>query len=234
MDKRSLRHTISAFRNFVADRSGKPSVQSAFSKRLVHYYLDMYRTMAMLGKRNSLEKPRMVQTLPCVEVLEVDQNECPCIPKSGYKFFKSKYPLPEIASGQLLFVNSVLGNLEFDFVLWNNFHDHLNDRYTGQRTARYYTTRIIDNKTYLYLYNTELTTVAVTASFTDPIEVRAFPRCGVDQTYLCDPLDEEFVIDEELKGVVFRQAYEHLVGIRAQQTDTINNDKDDTASPPRA
>lgn len=235
INERSLRHAIYAFRDFAADRSGMPSQQNAWSDRLIKFYLNMYRARALYEKSGNQAMDGMFQVLPCVLMELVDMNECPCLPASGCTFRKSTYPIPETV-GSIIAVNSVTGHLTFDYVRWMDYPLHITSRFPAQRTAPMYTIKNINNEPYLYVYNKgELEAVAITAVFVDPVEVAQFPNCGQEQPYLCNPLDKEFVCDEELKMKVFLLTYEHLSKTRSQSSDIRNNDADGTSSqlPPK-
>lgn len=234
INERTLRHAVNAFRNFAADRSGMPSQQSAWSTRLIKYYLNMYRSRALYEKSGNTALDTMMQVIPCVSVEEVDFNECPCLPASGCTFRKSLFPLPDYI--KIASVSSVTGHVVFNYIRWMDFPLHIDSRFPAQRTAPYWTIKNINNEPYLYVYNKhEIEAVSVTGVFTDSTEVAGYPICGQASEYLCDPLDKEWVCDEELKMKVFLLTFDHLTRTRAQQADVRNNDSDGTAtvSPPK-
>lgn len=242
---RTIRHAVDAFRLFMEDVSGRPSSSVKYPPKLIYYFLKMYRNKVSyedrLAKSMSNVDVNIELTLPCVELIKVDQVECPCAPASGCFFLKSRHPLPKMINGIPDSVTLVKKNKHqknygvFTFVDWYNFEDKINSRIKAQATQPYYTVKNINSNRHLYIYaNNEeylnLKSVAVTAIFNDPLEVAQFPTCGEKEKYICSPMDEEFVIEDEIQSKVFELTYQVLSGFRGlpMGVDILNNNNNDT------
>lgn len=183
----------------------------------------------------------VVQTLPCIELRKADQIECPCAPPSGCYFLKSLHPLPKMLDGLPLSVTTLLPDChncekeirEFDYVRWYNMQYKINSRIEAQSRGLYYTIKDIDMDRHLYVYVNpryeNLQAVAISAVFKDPLEVIAFPLCGEAESPVCNVLDQEFHIEQELQAQVFEQVFQALIQVRAGTPagDILNNDNAD-------
>jgi hypothetical protein len=242
----TIRATIDAFKHFIEDRTGRPSDDLSFPNKLIYFYLRMFKNKVAI---NNLYKKNMydldasiVHTIPCVELEEVDYHEeCPCAPPSGCTWFRSKEELPDMLDGKPNTVAVLKPNLGladngiFTYVKWEDMEDKLNGRLKGDANALLYTTRNIDNCYRLYLIKSEqlsnLKGVVVSLIPKDPLQLADFPVCGeTKQDNICNPLDTEFSIEEEIRADVFEMTYNTLSRMRTLQpnSDVLNNDNDDT------
>jgi len=251
---RSIRDNVEAFRHFFEDRSGKISSEFNYPPKLIYFFLKMYKAKASYEEGFSRSKPHqdinIEMVLPCVALEPIDHVEAPCFPASGCKFFKSVYPLPKIISGYPNAVTMVKqkgsGDSKqnnygiFSFVDWFHFEHVVNSRIKGERTQLYYTMQNIRARNHLYVYGnaeeySNLKGVKVALHPADPLEVAAFPVCGEPKD-LCNPLDEEFLIEEELRSYVFEMTFNALVNLKGSSniSDIYNNDNNETSSPNQA
>jgi hypothetical protein len=245
---KTIRDAVDSFLHFFEDRTGRPSQTLIHPPKVIYYYLNMYHKRVMFQektRRSSLNLDEgIIQTLPCVELIQVDVVEVPFTPPSGCYFMKSKQKLPSMLDGIPLSV-SVLGSeciscggdiKEFDYVRWYNMQYKVNSRIPAQEKGLYYTLKDTDMDTHLYVYANnerypELRGVAVTAIFKEPLEVMSFPICGEDIKPLCNVLDQEFHIEPELEAQVFEYAFQALQSVRGTYAgaDLLNNDMPDAA-----
>lgn len=242
----TVRATVDAFRHFMEDRTGRPSDDLSFPNKLIYYYLRMYRNKVVikdLEKRyfTDIDKS-IVHTIPCVELEEIDyHDECPCAPPSGCTWFRSKHELPEMFTGlpevvSVLKPNTRLSNNGvFTYIRWEDMEDRLHGRLKGDSQALYYTMRKVKNRWRLYILKpaqiSNLQGVLVSLAPKDVSEVAAFPVCGEsEQEFICNPLDMEFDIDDEIRADVFEMTFNTLMNMRQAQpnSDVLNNDNDDT------
>lgn len=246
---RSIRHAVESFRHFMEDRTGRPSSSMIYPPKLIYYFLKMYRNKVsyedkFIKARSDMDL-NIELTIPCVELEKVDQVECPCAPASGCEFFKSVHPLPKMLKGvpnsvTLLKQSRHQNNYGiFTFVDWYNFEDKINGRIKAQARQPYYTMKNINSKRHLYVYaNIEeysnLKAVVVSGIFNDPLEVSAFPVCGdTSNGLICSPLDEEFIIEDEIQSKVFELTYNALASFKTASpgVDILNNDNNETVGP---
>lgn len=242
---KSIRHAVEAFKIFFEDRTGRPSSSMIYPSKLIYFFLKMYRNKVSYEDRyikaRSNEDLNVELTIPCVSLEEVDQVECPCAPASGCSFFKSTHPLPRMLNGMPNSVTLIKKDGKqknygaFTYVDWYNFEDKINGRVRAQATQPYFTMKNINSQRHLYVYaNVEeyssLQAVAVAGNFSDPLEVASFPVCGKELKELCSPMDEEFVIEEEIQSKVFELTYAALSGFKNASTgiDLLNNNNNDT------
>jgi hypothetical protein len=231
------REVIQGYRLFAADKSGKLSDDNSWSTRLVLFFLNMYKSKLIFEKRvgeGSINQFN-VQTIPCIEMVRLDIQECPCAPLTGTYFAKSLYPVPRPIGGKFIVVNSTTGSEKYDYTRWESFKDIVNSRIPAERYKPYYTLKNINSpdKVHLYVLQKEnLKLGSISAVFEDPLEVASFPACGQLSKNLCNPLEEDFVIDRELLPVVYELTFQKLINIKqATGSDIITNNIDDTSVP---
>lgn len=244
--KNTIKGTIDAFRHFAADRSGVVNVDSSWTNRSIYYYLEMYRHreeyLWQLEQGGIYEDKVIDQeydVLPCIALERVDQaSECPCAPASGCMFLRSKYPIPEMAiRDNHIVVTDILGNNQFNYVKWFNFSRKINGRKSAQSGYTYFTFKHIDDETYLYIHNEEfLERAAMTAKFTNPVDVKKFPKCDEFVNVVdCSILEQPFDMRREIQPIIFEKTFRAMVSMRSQTPieDEYNDNSDDTASQPK-
>lgn len=230
------------------DRSGFPSQTYAYPLKLIYYYLNLFRNAVTYEDKlkksiNGMDESLLL-TLPSVELRKIDiVSDIPCAPASNCFFLKSLHKLPKMLDGIPLAVTTLGAECdncdeikEFTFVRWSDFQYRLNSRLDAQKRGLYYTMKNIDSEAHLYVYCNskykDLKSVAVSAIFKNPLDVASFPKCGEEEKYICNPLDLEFIIEEELQPKVFAQVYEMLGKFKglSQTADTLNNQNNDNAA----
>ncbi len=238
----TVRTTIDAFIHYLGDLSGRPTQSIRFPKKLIYYYLSIFRNSVLyneIKKRGKEIDLSLQDTIPCVTMKPVDViSDCPCAPEKGCLWLKSEHAIPDLLSSKPYTVVTLDGLVEFDYVEWYRFKHKLNARYSGTRKHPFYTFRNIDSKFHLYLYaNSDLTKsaqlerVAMTAVFKNPLDVLYFPSCKKQE--ICDPLDMDFLIPLELEAEVFKQTYNALMSLNRMMlpvADVLNNDNNDSTS----
>lgn len=225
------RHAIEMWKHFPMDMSGYVSDDSAFSDKAVIRQLQESRSAltkeAML--RGDDVSEQMVQTLPCVEVTEMDRNECPCAPASGCYWLKSDTVIPKFIK-----INSITGIVahgempRFTFIKWDRFQYIPKSRVASMRKGRFWTVRDTGEEGLrLYLYGDRfLETISISGIWEDPMCVAAFPKCGeVNVQAKCFPLDVDFYTDSWLRESIMRHAWQKLVPVRqTAPLDAMNDD----------
>ena len=235
---KTIRDAVEAFRHFFEDVSGRPSSSMAYPPKLIYYFLKMYKNKVSYEDKYIKSKTssgiNVELTIPCVELIKVDQVECPCAPASGCQFFKSKHPLPKMMNGMLNAVTLIKQHSSqknygiFTFVDWYSFEDKINSRIKAQAYQPYFTLKNINSKIHLYVYaNTgeyeNLKAVSIVGIFADILDVLSFPTCGQTTNIVCNPLDEEFMIEDEIQSKVFELTYRALLGFKGASRGTDNS-----------
>lgn len=247
-DLRTIRSATSAFKHFMEDRTGRPSSSVIYPDKLIYYFLRLYRNKVSYEDKYLKARADMdlniELTIPCVELEKVDMVECPCAPRSGCEFFKSVHPLPKMLNGKPNSVTLLLQKADqpnygkFSFVDWTHFQYKINSRIKAQAFQPYFTMKNINSKRHLYVYANmknynNLKAVAVAANFNDPLEVASFPVCGEsDTTISCNPLDQEFMVEDEILSKVFELTYNALSSFKNFNVgaDILNNDNNETTN----
>lgn len=240
--RHSVRSTIDAFIHYLGDLSGRPTQSIRFPKKLIYYYLSIFRNSVLYEetkKRKDVDLT-LQQTIPCIELKEIDVvGDCPCAPEKGCMWLKSVEPIPDLMNMKPDTVITLDGLIKFEYVEWFRFSHVLCSRYEGIRKNPYYTFRNVKGRFHLYIYaNSELTKttqlerIALTGIFKDPLDVINFPVCGI-KPFICDVLDKDFLIPLELESIVFLKTYSALMSLNRltlQHGDVLNNDNNDSAA----
>ena len=222
-------------------------VQSLYSKgvesddsRLMrrHVYDKMLSSRALLvfhkvNKKQFLSKWNY-NMLPCVELIKVDENDCPCIPAPGCQILRSKHKLPKpvnsIGGYMLDSVMSTNGAILFHEATYKSKLWRSGDKYTAAKPDYF----IKDD--YLYITSTrKLKSITVIGLFADPLEAEAYPSfCDGITSDDCpvSPVDIEFPIDEELIDALVELTVKELsVGFRPGHEDRRNDSIDKMEEP---
>lgn len=230
-DKYKIEDALSAFKHWSGDRTGKLSDDFPFSdlaiiQKLIEARAQVLSQEIRMGRPLSRE---VEQTLPCVEMIEVNRKTTPGAPPADCKWFRSRHPIPSD-----LLIMSVTGmvagkdNPRFNFVGWEKYQYIETSRVSSSRNSKYYTLRDTGEGYFLYLYNEDfLEKIAITGVWSDPIEAARYPRCGKqDPQALCYPKRVPFHIDRRLTNLIFETAI--TVGVPKRQfagADIRNNDQ---------
>lgn len=227
------REIIQGFRDLVSDQGYISDDNKKYSTRLVLYYLLKFRARLLserMGDRTKRVSLFNRQTIPCIPLEEIDVVECPCAPASGCTFLRTKYPIPSILA-ESLSVTSIEGSINYSFVEWERFKYKLKSRMIADRSRPYFTVKEYNNEYYIYVYNdVHKKFITVTAIFESPLDVQRFPSCSGELEPCFKPLDQEFILDEDLIPLLYELAINIIVkGKSSTGTDVLNNDNDDLA-----
>lgn len=233
MNNYTHRHAIEQFKHYAIDQSGYVVDESPYSNKSIIRNIQEVRAseikMALdLGKDLS---EFMVQVLPCVELEEMDRNECPCAPASGCYWLKTKSEIPRYC--KLISVTGIVAsgdNPRFSFIKWDRFQYIPKSRNKSMQRGLYWTIKDSGGKgPYMYLYGDRFfETIAISAIWEDPMDVEAFPKCGKrNMDAYCNPLDVDFYTDSWLRDIIISKTWQKLLPIRAAAG--FDGQNDDTA-----
>lgn len=210
---------------------GVKSDDSRLSSRHIYSILKSARATLLkrkLDKRNTLS-PWEIQTIPCVELIEAEAHECPCVPPSGCTIYRSRYKIPkplEAMSNNLLnSVTTLDGSVLFSKTTWTEKKYKKGRRYTGSSIDYW-----IRNE-YLYVtFNNFVTVVAIDGPFEDPLEVEKFISfCNIDCEECQDCisyLDKEFPLEDSLLQAAIEMTIRELDIFFKVPEDRSNNTAD--------
>ena len=223
--------TIQGFRGWL-DNSGHTSNESNWSPELIYQHMLKYRAAFIHAK---LYQGREVgyenyKIIPCINLVKVDRNECPCAPRSGCSFRKTEIPI--IRNIFITSVSSLLGEIKYEYVQWDRFEDKLNHRLKSLASEPYYTYKTIGDSTYHYLYNdNHKKHLTYTMIPYDPIEYAMMRDCEGNSNQCVDAYDVRFPMDADMEAQLFMETYNSLVVPRPQEADVFNNGMKDQGLP---
>ena len=188
--------------------NGVKSDDYILSDRLIYKELLSTRSVLLYQKILKLKGHNIgdnnFDVINCIELIEVDSANCPCVPAKGCLIKRSKYKLPLLlatAYGDYIeYVRSIDGRIKFDKSSLSEQEDKQYREY-GKHANEYFF-----ESGYLWVYTSEkfsdLKYIRIKAIFEDPMEVNEFKRknncdCDIDDI-ACTSYDLEFKIDKEL------------------------------------
>lgn len=233
MQFRTNRQVVQGIKTLIGDRTGKISDGNQWSTRLILFYLMIYRSRIVYEKRKQRwEQDHRFnrQTLNCVSLKKVDRADSLFSPNSGQFILKSRHFLPRPIMGKFDSVTNSMGTIHYEYVEWENFEFRLKGRYKAQKDLTYYTLKSTEEGVDIYLLNdTDKVDLVVTGVFENPLEVIYYPGCGEIRPF-CNPLDDPFILDQELLTIVMELVVERLVNSRNVAVPDVTPDNmDDTA-----
>lgn len=203
-----------------------------------HIYNKLLTVRSLLISQKLNKKQRVsdwvYQVLPCVEMIEIDESVCPCIPPKGCIVMRSKEKIPKSLSGLTYqFISGVFTpdfRKRFSYSTRKSLSFSKWNKYTSSG-FRY----LIEGE-YLYAYGESIPKyLTVKMILEDPNEVSRFSSCQAqsDPSDMClSPLDREFPIDADLVEPLIRMSIEELVGefYKIKKDDKTTDNEDDRAS----
>lgn len=208
------------------------SKDSRLSDSLIYSSLIGARSILIGQQSNKNQKISnwVWQTLPCVELIRVDNKGIECVShNTKCELLRSKHKLPNIVSdidSDMIIVTTLDGSVNISQTTFETSKYDKGSKYTGNK-PRFY----IRNSGYLYVTNNSTYKgIPITAVFEDPIEVYRFPSICEDCTECAckSNLDIEFPIDRKLAEALYDIAYEKLIiSLLKTKEDKTNNASDD-------
>lgn len=171
--------------------------------------------------------------LPCVELIQVDAHDCPCIPATGCKVYRTKHKLPKVLTDLnvhlIQWVMSIDSGKIIDEISREAYLYTAGNKYTAKHL------RYILEDGHLFVYGDNIPRfVKIKLLAEDPIEAYTFPSACKENCNDCQDctsiLDKDFPIDGDLVDTLIEMAAQELLAIFNQgQEDQTNN----TADTPR-
>lgn len=219
-------------------------IQSLYSKgvqsddsRLTprHIYNKMLTVRSKLLSQQSKKRQHIsqwnYQTIPCVELIKAQPNECPCIPPIGCAIYRTKEQLPKPLNNldKHLFqsVTSIDGDIIFSETSWIEKKYKSSNKYTSNKPDFY----IRSNHLYVTLTENVPRVISITGLFEDPLEVNSFPsfcNTALSEEEICQtPFEKEFPFDAQQLDTLIEMCIKELVLLFSQGLeDQTNNGMD--------
>lgn len=213
---------------------GVQSDSSRLTPRHIYNKFITVRTKLISDKAKKKQKISEwnYQTLPCVEMIDVDVAECPCIPIKGCTVKRSKNPLPKLMTdynGNLLdYVMTIDSGDRFDATNRVEMLYNKGNKYTSNKR------KYIFENNHIYIYGPLLPNVVrIRGLFEDPVAASNYQGyCGNNSTEgnieCADVFQTEFPIDGDLVDVMIQFTVDELIAIFNQSAEDLSNDNHDT------
>lgn len=218
-------------------------IQSLYSKgvesddaRLMqrHIYNKLLTTRARLISEQAKKKQRIsqwnYQVIPCIELVKVPAQECPCLPPIGCDMMRSKYKLPKPLSGLsgslIQTVTTLDRGQKLNEVSMNAVRSLAGNKYSS-KNINYFI-----EQGYLYITTpSKIQFVRLVGLFEDPIAAKTFENyCKENCTDCVDCIDyqeEEFPIDNDTIDVLIELTVQELIVLFGQSQQDNTNDSND-------
>lgn len=191
---------------------GVQSDDARLTPRHIYNKLVSVRARLLYQKRAKRQKISSwsYQTISCAEVIDVPLTECPCIPVSGCKVKRIKYPLPKPITGiidsNIEYIMSLDGLIKFDESSRTEMLHVKGNKYTSKKY------RFVIDKNYAYLYGTNVPKVVqIRMLCEDPVEAATFPDT-CDKCPTCvDPFLVEFPIETGYVDTLVEETIKELI-----------------------
>lgn len=213
---------------------GVQSNDSRLSSR--HIYNKILTVRSKLLSEQSDKKQKVsdwnYQTLPCIELINVPAQQCPCIPPSGCEVVRSKHKLPRplvgISSHLIKEVTSIEGTTRYSESSLSEKRYKKYSKYTSNKPDYF----IQDG--YLYLTHRTGTPriVSMVGLFDNPLEAKEYQNyCNdcIDCEPCQSPLDYDLPIDGDMIELVIEMAAKELIDyfVTRGKEDVTSNSSDD-------
>ncbi len=164
---------------------GKISDDSTVAEELVQYFYINNRAKLIRedqGKGRSLSN-NIVQTLPCVPVIEVNASEC-CDIQGDCTMYRTEEPLPKFIELYQKDLITKASGVDIMSKGWNIIPYH-RAIYAGASRWTKDTTKVFLKNSYLYIMNPPavLSKISVSGVFEDPREAAQFANCAGEPCY---------------------------------------------------
>lgn len=211
-------------------------IQSAYSKGVQdndseltsrHIYSKIVSVRSRILNRLSNKKQKInlsnYQTFSCIEVIQVAEEDCPCVPPDGCSVFRTRVKLPRV-------VTDINKNL-IDWVISPDnsivYNETTKDKLRYSKGNRFTSTvskYLIDND-YLYLYGNNISdTIKVRLIAEDPWEAHKLLSCSGSYSICDSPFDFEFPLDADLEETLIEMSFQELLGIFGQEVSNNTNE----------
>ena len=214
------------------DSSGHTSAETNWSPEYIYNQMLSVRASFIKAKLNAGQEVgyENFKTIPCIKLIKVPRNECPCKPNSGCSFRKTEISL--IRHIHISYVGSPEGEIRYDYVRWDLFEERLKDRYKQLANSPCYTFKNIGDHHPHYLHNDiHKRFLAYTFIPYNPLDYAMMPDCEGKVNHCLDASEVEFIVDAELEKIIFDETFKSLVQPRPKDTDIFTNSMKDVNTP---
>jgi hypothetical protein len=207
---------------------GVKSDDSRLSSRHIYSKLKTARSVLLSQKANKRQRLSdwCYHVLPCVEMVLVQPNQCPCEAPLGCKILRSKHKLPSIIKGHdgylIKSINSLNLEKRYSLVELQEFKNISGNRYSKGDSSAFMC------NDYLFLSTKKAGQIlTVTACFEDMYDVYTFPSSCSEESVCSSFQDQDFRVDLETFDTIEKMTVEILLGVFNQSREDQTNDSKD-------
>ncbi len=205
------------------------SDDNKLSERWVLFVLEKLRAAILYEdlKSRKIVNDHNKQTIS-VPFIETDENFCDCDGdnKSVCKILRSRCSIPKIIDNTIFDISSPSGRLQYEVVDPSAIKYKSISRISANQKKIFVFFRTLSDGQYLYLANSPFIDKALlVALFEEPMKAKQF-NCCENELPSCNPLDEEFVIDDRLVPRLTDMAIKYFATAMGR-ADLLNNDLPD-------
>jgi hypothetical protein len=216
----TIGQVIDSFFHLATDMTGFRSDDSSFTDLSVYSEILKSRSAIVkeIDSRGFEIDIDLVQNLHCIELIEIDREECPTRPASGCVWLKSVKPIPDTI--KILSVTNSIGTLKFIHERWDRLS--VEKRLPSGQAQPLYTFKNVGGERYLYIYNNEtIKNIQISAVFENPIDPVEF--CSGKRH--CNPYELSIHTPQDMVDNILQRIYAKIIGQRQNtRPDVVNND----------
>ena len=205
------------------------SDDNRLSERWVFFVIDKLRA-AILYEDLKMRKPINEHNKQTISVpfVETDENYCDCDGdnKSICKVLRSRCAIPKIIDNTIFDISSSSGMKQFEIIDASALKYKKASRMQANQSKIYVFFRTLSDGQYMYIANSSFIDKALlVALFEEPQKAKE-SNCCENELPSCDPLDDEFYLDDRLIPRLTDMAIKYFATAMGR-SDILNNDLSD-------
>ncbi len=205
------------------------SDDNKLSERWVLFVLEKIRAALLyedvMAQRVINDNNKQTISIPFVET---DEEFCDCEGsfRSVCKILRSRCPIPKLIENKIYDISSKSGRLQFEVIEPQALKYKADSRIEANRKKIYVFFRTFSDGKYLYLANSSFIDIGILVGlFEEPMKAIEFNCCD-NKLPSCNPLDEDFIIDDRLIPKLTEIAIKYFATALGR-ADILNNDMSD-------
>lgn len=211
---------------------GVRSDDTRLSDRFVYSKLKSVRSILLeqlKNKKKTLSSDNYT-VIDCIKLIKVNGINCPCIPITGCKVYRTEFPLPTILQGR----NSLM--IEYVSSLDNTvlFTSTTRSKYKFSSGNRFPVSYYIYEEGYLYIYGKNLPSYIMVKAVLEDVTESYEGTCDSDTYTDCtdcnckDARDKEFSIQGSLIEPLIELTNKEIIGIFPRMVEDVTNNNRDS------
>lgn len=204
------------------------SDDNKLSQRWVLFVLEKLRA-SILYEDLRTKKPISDHNKQTISIpfVETDENFCDCEDnKNICKILRSRCTIPKLIGNTIFDISATSGKLQYEIIDPQSLKYKKESRIEANRKLIYVFLRTLSDGQYLFLANSPFVEKAILVGlFEEPQKATEF-NCCENKLPSCDPLDDQFYLDDRLIPVLTERAIKYF-STALGKGDILNNDLSD-------